>query len=76
VATAAEGRLTFSATLRQGIISRGRPDQISEAILGSLIRLHPSSLRGRDPRVVGVFGVANLACDLGAGDTRSPACPQ
>jgi hypothetical protein len=46
---------------------------------GSLIRLHcPSSLRGRDPRVVGVFGVANLACDLGdrAGDTRSPARPQ
>jgi hypothetical protein len=30
--------------------------------------------RGRDPRVVGGFGVANLACDLGAGDTRSPAC--
>src|SRR5262249_6033539 len=30
------------------------------------IRLRgPSSLRGRDPRVVGVFGVANLACDLG-----------
>jgi hypothetical protein len=44
----------------------GRPGQISEATLGSLIRLHgPSSLRGRDPRVVGVFGVANLACDLG-----------
>jgi hypothetical protein len=30
------------------------------------IRLHGlSSVRGRDPRVVGVFGVANLACDLG-----------
>jgi hypothetical protein len=27
----------------------------------------PSSLRGRDPRVVGVFGVADLACDLGTG---------
>jgi hypothetical protein len=41
--------------------------------LGSLIRLHgPSSFRGRDPRVVGGFGVANLACDLG----DSPACLQ
>ena len=30
------------------------------------IRLRgPSSLRGRDPRVVVVFGVAILACDLG-----------
>ena len=37
--------------------------QTSEA--GSLIRLRdPSSLRRRDPRVVGVFGVADLACDL------------
>ena len=32
--------------------------------LGSLFRLHgPFSFRGRDPRVVGIFGVANLACD-------------
>jgi hypothetical protein len=31
--------------------------------LGSLIpRRDPSSLRIRDPRVVGVFGVADLAC--------------
>jgi hypothetical protein len=31
--------------------------------LGSLIPLRdPSSLRGRDPHVVGVFGVADLAC--------------
>jgi hypothetical protein len=29
-----------------------------------------SSLRGRDSRVVGAFGVANLACDLG--DRRAP----
>ena len=36
--------------------------QTSEA--SSLIRLRdPTSLRGRDPRVVGVFGVADLACD-------------
>jgi hypothetical protein len=28
------------------------------------------SLRGRDPRVVGVFNMANLACDLG--DRRVP----
>ena len=52
-----------------GIISRhcrGRPDQISEATLDSPIRLRdPSSLWGRDPRMVGVFGVADLACDLG-----------
>ncbi len=52
---------------------QGGPDQISEATLGSLIRLRdPSSLRGRDPRVVGVFGVADLACDLG--DRRVPSC--
>ena len=45
---------------------RGRPDQISEATLGSLIRLRgPSSLWGRDPRVVGIFGLADLACNLG-----------
>jgi hypothetical protein len=32
---------------------------------GSLIPLRAtSSLRGRDPRVVGVFGVVDLACDL------------
>jgi hypothetical protein len=44
------------------------PDQISEATWGSLIGLRrPSSLRGRDPRVVGVFGVVDLACDLGTG---------
>ena len=44
----------------------GGLNQISEATLGSLIRLRgPSSLRSRDPRVVGVFGVAGLACDLG-----------
>jgi hypothetical protein len=30
---------------------------------GSLLR-GSSSLRGRAARVVGVFGVANLACDL------------
>ena len=35
---------------------------------GSLIRLRgASSLRGRDPRVVGSFGVADLARDLGTG---------
>ena len=40
--------------------------QTSEA--GSLIRLRgASSLRGRDPRVVGSFGGADLACDLGTG---------
>ena len=54
-----------------GIISRhcrGRPDQISEATLGSLILLRgPSSPCSRDPRVVGVFGVVALACDLGTG---------
>ena len=34
--------------------------------LGSLIRLRgPSSLRSCDPRVVGVSGVVDLACDLG-----------
>ena len=38
--------------------------QTSEA--GSLIRLRdPASLRGRDPRVVGSFGVPDLACNLG-----------
>jgi hypothetical protein len=48
------------------------PNQISETILDSLIRLRgPSSRRGRDPRVVGVFGVANLACDLGDRYVRS-----
>jgi hypothetical protein len=36
-----------------------------DSALGSLIPLRgPSSRRGRDPRVVGVFGVADLACDL------------
>jgi len=36
--------------------------------LGSLIPLRgPSSRRGRDLRVVGVFGVADLAFDLGTG---------
>ena len=46
--------------------------QTSEA--GSLIRLHdPSSLRGLDPRVVGGFGVADLACDLGTPPTIAPA---
>jgi hypothetical protein len=46
-------------------------------VLGLAYRLRgPSSPRGRDPRVVGGFGVANLGCDLGAGDTRSPACLQ
>ena len=36
--------------------------------IGSLIRLRgPSSLRGRDPRVVGSFGVVDLARDLGTG---------
>src|SRR5262249_19575238 len=36
--------------------------------LGSLVPLcGSSSLRVRDPRVVGVFGVAGLACDLGTG---------
>jgi len=39
--------------------------QTSEA--GSLIRLRgASSLRGRDPRVVGVFGVARVIRDTGA----------
>jgi hypothetical protein len=38
---------------------------------GSLLR-GSSSLRGRDPRVVGVFGVANLACDLD--ERRVPSC--
>jgi hypothetical protein len=39
-----------------------------DSTLGSLIRLRgPSSRRGRDLRVVGVFGVADLAFDLGAG---------
>jgi hypothetical protein len=43
---------------------QGRPDQ--NIYLGSLIHLRGASgLRGRDPRVVGVFGVAALACDLG-----------
>jgi hypothetical protein len=37
-----------------------------DSTLGSLIPLRaPSSLRGRDLRVVRVFGVADLACDLG-----------
>ena len=41
---------------------------------GSLIRLRgASSLRGRDPRVVGSFGVADLACDLG---TQARDCPK
>jgi len=56
--------------------------------LGSLIPLRdPFSLRGRDPRVVGVFGVADLACNLGEawqavafsaggdGAARSPELP-
>ena len=38
------------------------------ATLDSLIRLRcPSSPRGRDPRVVGGFGVADLACGLATG---------
>jgi hypothetical protein len=48
---------------RAGLISFKCPK-----LLGSLIRLRgPSSLQGRDPRVVGVFGVANLACEAACG---------
>jgi hypothetical protein len=49
---------------------------------GARVRLHsPSSLRGRDPRVVVVFGVAILECDLifsagGDGGRRSPELPR
>ena len=49
-----------------GYIAGGGLNQISEATLGSRIRFRgASSLRGRDRRVVGVFGVVDLACDLG-----------
>ena len=64
MATAAKNRLTFACT-RYGGRSRAIAvgGQTSEA--GSLLRLRdPSSLRLRDPRVVGSFGVADLACDL------------
>src|SRR5262249_11239207 len=59
-------RLTFAALRVISRHRRGGPYQISEATLGSLIPLRgPSSLRGRDFRVVRVFGLAYLACDLG-----------
>jgi hypothetical protein len=66
-----EGGLSFDGD----DLPAGQADLKYPKLLGSLIRLHGrSSIRGRDPRVVGVFDVANLACDLGdrAGDTRSP----
>src|SRR5262249_13124002 len=66
VATAKEDRLTFAALRVISRHRRGGPYQISEATLGSLIPLRgPSSRRGRDFRVVRVFGLAYLACDLG-----------
>src|SRR5262245_7100858 len=71
VATAAEDRLTFAPAHYRGAAIAGG-GQTSEA--GSLIRLRgASSLRGRDPRVVGSFGVADLACDLG---TQARDCPK
>ena len=69
--TAAEDRLTFAPAHYRGAAIAGG-GQTSEA--GSLIRLRgASSLRGRDPRVVGSFGVADLACDLG---TQARDCPK
>jgi hypothetical protein len=46
-----------------------RGGQISEASSLTCLR-DRSSLRGRDPRMVGVFGVADLACGLGKGWRR------
>jgi hypothetical protein len=56
---------------------------MSDATLDSLVRFRrPFSLRGRDLAWWGVFGVADLACDLGAdemiteiaGDTFNCEC--
>jgi hypothetical protein len=43
-----------------------RGDEDGHPYLSSLIHL-----RGRDPRVVGIFGVADVACDLGDRRVRS-----
>ena len=49
----------------------------SDFTLGSLIPLHAfSGLGGRDPRVVGVFGVADLALGTIARMTMRPALGQ
>jgi hypothetical protein len=54
------------ATVMRDTLQETASSKYSQDYLGSLIRLRgPCSLRDRDPRVVGVFGVADLACDLG-----------
>src|SRR5262249_50687054 len=58
---AAEDCLSFPSKARAVSDRAGRGLIISEGL-----RLRgPSGLRGRDPRVVGFFGVVDLACDLG-----------
>jgi len=56
----------------RGTLPGAARSKYPKGYLGSLIRLRgASSLSGHDLRVVRVFGVANLACNLGHRRVRS-----
>src|SRR5262249_33543459 len=76
-ATAEEDRLTFAPVHYRGAaIAGGGPTSEAGSLIPQvgIIRARGASrLRGRDPGVVGSFGVADLACDLG---TQARDCPK